>query len=156
MKRTDRCRGFTLLELLLVMVVVGMMLSAGVAGFFGMGKGARMRGAVNNVRSAVALARQQAIVHGETMELVFEEVETDRWAYYLQTATGGQVYGDKRYLAPGVVFGSSTPDSILFRPDGGSGSAAKETIVLEQTEGPEKWEITVYGLTGVTSAEEKT
>ena len=76
MRRVHRCRGFTLLELLIVMVIVGMMLGAGVAGSFGIGKGARIRGALNNVRSAIALARQQAIVRsGERERLARSAVD---------------------------------------------------------------------------------
>lgn len=55
--------GFTLLELLTVMAIMVIMMSIAGASYYGMSRGAAMRGSVSNLTTALSLARQFSVNH---------------------------------------------------------------------------------------------
>ena len=63
--------GFTLIELMMVVAIVGLMLATGVPAILSVTREAPMRRAVNDVMEICARARAQAILHGEKMTVVF-------------------------------------------------------------------------------------
>jgi len=154
MQSTQRQNGFTLLELLAVMAIMAIILASGISAFFGMGKGARMRGTVNNLRSAIGLARQQAIMKNRALDLDFREKD-GKFYYYVTNRVEHYMVGERHYLPPGVML-SDYPDRITFSPSGRTDSGTTETIVIvdDLDLASEQWTLTVYGLTGLVAAEE--
>ncbi len=64
-------KGFTLIELLVVIAIMGLLIGLTLPAFQSMGRGASMRSAVSQVRSAISLARQHAIVNRANTYVVF-------------------------------------------------------------------------------------
>ncbi|MBN1556511.1 MAG: GspH/FimT family pseudopilin [Lentisphaerae bacterium] len=148
MRRT----GFTLLELLTVMAIMGIIMASGAAAFFGMGTGSRMRGTVNNLRSAISLARQQAVLKGQPLALRFEE-QAGRYCYFVTNAVEGYAVGEERFMPAGVEFVSpptpAFPFSMTFQPRGGTAGGGTTTLRIRDTTGSDTRTLTVYGLTGL-------
>jgi len=65
-------KGFTLVELLIVIVLMGIIAGMTVPAFIGMGRGAEMRGVVRSLCSTISLTRQWAITHRETAGVIIE------------------------------------------------------------------------------------
>jgi len=136
------------------MAIIGALMTAGIASFYGMGQGARMRGSITNIRTTLSLAKQRAIVTGQQLDVCFANVGTypdQKSYYYVTNVVDHYQVGDRRFLPPGVVFDDTNTDSpISFLPDGGTGAAGTSDVVLRQTDGTTlRANITVYGLTGL-------
>ena len=64
-------RGFTLMELMMVVAIIGLMTAAGVPAFLSMTREAPLRKAVNDVMEMCSRARAQAILSGQETAVVF-------------------------------------------------------------------------------------
>lgn len=73
MRRTTRKPGFTLLELLLVVIIVGVLASFAWPQFFGTQRRAELEESVRRVRAAVAMCRAQAMNETRSYRLLFRE-----------------------------------------------------------------------------------
>lgn len=114
-KGCPRVKGFTLVELLIVVSIMGLLLALTVPAFVDIGRGSRMSGAVSQLTSTLQLARQWAITQREEVSIVFP----DDWAalyggntnhypkalrsYAVYTPSKGYLT-DWRYLPEGVFF----------------------------------------------------
>ena len=67
----ERTRGFTLVELLVVMVIIAILATVGLPALRGIGKGNRMSAATRQVMDDLALARLRAISSRSTVYMVF-------------------------------------------------------------------------------------
>ncbi len=144
--------GFTLLELLTVVAIMALLMGATTAAYFGLGRGARMRGAINTMRSAIGLVRQEAILKGQVIELHIEEDSSSGLYYYFATnTTVGYQVGETKYLPQGVEV-SPTGKFMEFHPAGSTGSTGSRDIRLEETgvTPSSSATLTVYPLTGLT------
>ncbi len=74
--RADR-RGFTLLELLTVMLIMLILMGIGVGAFVGFTRAMSMQGAVSNLKSVLQLARQHAVTHQSPTFVVFSQDGTN-------------------------------------------------------------------------------
>ncbi len=158
---TDRCHrsarrdGFTLLELLTVVAIMALLMGATTAADFGLGRGARMRGAINTMRGAIGLIRQEAILKGQVIELyIFEE--DNLYGYYATNTTDNYQVGETGYLPQGVEASPSASwpgtSVITFYPVGSAGGTSPQTITLEETgvTPASSATLTVFPLTGLT------
>lgn len=68
-----RRSGFTLVELLVAVAIVVIVFTLALPAFQGIGRGASMRTAVSQVRAAISLARQHAIVNRTRTYIVFPQ-----------------------------------------------------------------------------------
>jgi prepilin-type N-terminal cleavage/methylation domain-containing protein len=68
---TRHIHGFTLIELMMVVAIIGLMMATGVPAILSITREAPMRRAVNDVMEICTRARAQAILHGQTMTVVF-------------------------------------------------------------------------------------
>jgi prepilin-type N-terminal cleavage/methylation domain-containing protein len=66
-----RHSGFTLIELMMVVAIIGLMMATGVPAILSVTREAPMRKAVNDVVEICSRARAQAILQGQTMTVVF-------------------------------------------------------------------------------------
>ncbi len=149
--------GFTLLELLTVVAIMALLMGATTAAYFGLGRGARMRGSINTLRGTIGLIRQEAILKGQVIELyLFEDDGT--YGYYATNTTHGYQVGETGYFPQGVVISTPSVSSwpgnsvVAFHPAGSSGSTTTAPITLRETgvTPASQATLTVYPLTGLT------
>ena len=155
--------GFTLLELLVVMAIMGMLMTVGVVAFFSIGKGARMRGAVSNVQSVLSLVRQRAILKQHPLEIRFDDTVTDAVSYRVWSPTENTWIGEEAWLPGGVSASftgfetvSANVHGLTFTPAGNGGFTTATIVLNEIGGGPEQWTLTIYGLTGLVRVEDTT
>lgn len=144
-----RKRGFTLAELLAVMLIMVILMGMAVSSFYGMGRGSRMRGAVANFNTVLSLARQYAITRGEplTVKLVESSSEGEiNWRYEILDQDDTMVR-PTQYLPPGIRFLSDN-NSFTFMPDGSLENGNHAQIDIEDEAG-HRIEFHINGLTGM-------
>ncbi|MBT9147321.1 MAG: hypothetical protein DDT32_01075 [Syntrophomonadaceae bacterium] len=101
--------GFTLLELLVVLVIMSMIIAMSVPAFSTYQRGARLRSASREISSAIMLARTQAITLRKERAVVF--VEADR-----EFGIAGDEEGWT--LPPGIRFNFTGTYEVLLTPTG--------------------------------------
>ncbi len=156
-RRSGRKQGFTLAELLAVMLIMVILMGMAVGAFYGMGRGARMRGAVSSFNTTLSLSRQYAITRSQP--LTIELIESDDtgetvWSYnilYYDNGNNEQQLRPTQYLPPGILFVADN-NRFTFRPDG-SLEDGNETIHIEDEDG-HRITFKINGLTGMIKIEE--
>lgn len=156
----SRKRGFTLAELLAVMLIMVILMGMAVNAFYGMGRGARMRGAVASFNTALSLTRQYAITRSEplTIELIeSEETGETVWSYNILREDEGQSEEERRlrptqYLPPGISF-DTTDLRFTFLADG-SLDGHRNVVIDVVDEHGHAITFTIYGLTGMVNIKE--
>jgi type II secretory pathway pseudopilin PulG len=138
--------------LLTVIAIMAVLMGATTAAYFGLGRGARLRGAVSTLRSSIALTRQQAILKGQTLRLEFSEPSTDVYQYEVWNRTDpGDPYqvGTTGYLPRGIKISPSTVN-LTFYPTGSAGAGTPVPFTLTEIGGAgAPITLTVYPLTGL-------
>jgi prepilin-type N-terminal cleavage/methylation domain-containing protein len=105
-------KGFTLLELLVVMVIVTVISAIAIPGFIGLGKGQALRGVTSNVHSTLALARQYSITHKTTV--IFRYCYETTNGIYKRSFYNVVDYPDYNVVNQDIVL----PPDITFDPEG--------------------------------------
>lgn len=119
--RVSRLRGFTLVELLMVMGIMAILLLAAGPMWNGLTRSTGLKGATMQLRTTLALARQWAITHRENTYVVFPNTTelavdgkgiTSRVlrAYNVYTQTDGFIR-EWVFLPNGVIFDSKLSDT---------------------------------------------
>jgi prepilin-type N-terminal cleavage/methylation domain-containing protein len=125
----NRTRGFTLIEMLTVVVIVGIILAIGIPMMNSMSRATALQGAVRDVSNTLQLARQFAITHRTKTEVVVTNtynaicVFTNNWPVDKWKPMPVGVTIDKGF----------TDEKIEFRPTGDLTSGAKKIVVREGT-----------------------
>lgn len=114
---SKRVLGFTLIELMVVIGLMGLLLAFAIPAFQGIGRSGNLNAAVHELRSTMSLARQWAITQRQITYVVFPDdanshtLETVEKTFRAYSVYGGTNYiTDWRFLPQNVVF---DPD---FRP----------------------------------------
>ncbi len=144
--------GFTLAELLAVMLIMLLLMSMAVGSFYGMGRGARIRGAVTSFNAALALTRQHAITRGAQMELRMDNRPDGVTAY--RTVLDGVTIRPEQYLPPGMRFVDY--DTLVFLPNGGLENGQLRVITIHDEMGENELRFTINGLTGLVTYDDGT
>jgi prepilin-type N-terminal cleavage/methylation domain-containing protein len=122
--------GFTLIEMLAVIAVMGIMFGAAVVGFHNFGRGARLRTAGRLIGQQLDLARLRALTYRAMYGVEFEprdEPQRDRLRVYYEDPTGTPpnnwvTVGKWTDLPTGIEFGAAGAGTfslnIEFRPTG--------------------------------------
>jgi Tfp pilus assembly protein FimT len=114
---TARKSGFTLLELLAVMLIMFLLMGIGTVAMTGLVRGSGMSGAVTNVRSVLTQARQYAITQGQVTNVDFSPNSMRVYARYRGGRT--EPVATERFLPSGIQFAEGeAPAQVVFRPDG--------------------------------------
>ncbi|MGQ9661012.1 MAG: GspH/FimT family pseudopilin [Kiritimatiellia bacterium] len=148
---------FTLIELLVVMTIIALLTTAGVAAYYGIGKGTRVRSALRNFQSTLSLARQRAVLKSQPMTIV---IDADKGCYYVTNRVEKYKIGETVYLPYGVRFydPNSGKKEITFRPNGAAEGIQVVSVAIGALTGnpKESWEMRVYPLSGLMKATEVT
>jgi prepilin-type N-terminal cleavage/methylation domain-containing protein len=147
-QRTGCARaGFTLMELLAVMAIMAVIMGSGIGAYFSMGKTPRIQGAARNLRTAISLARQQAIVKNSPIEMRFYKTGDDRYYYLLTNAVEGFAIGQKQFLPVGTRIGApGVPWTLRFSANGRLDPLGPTIAIQDDSE---TVSVKVYGLTGL-------
>lgn len=147
--------GFTLLELLAVVMVMALVMGMGTIQYYELRRGMEMRSAVTQVRSSLIVARQDAIVKKSRARLWFPSINTfvvDHWVEGAYWAIGEAT----NPLPPGVelnplggAMGLGEANAITFFPDGKTGRVTPYEIRIKDLHRPQESVLRVNGLTGV-------
>lgn len=113
--------GFTLVELLVVMGIMGLLIFAAMPMFNGLTRSAGMKGATMQLRTTLSLARQWAITHRETTYVLFPTVDatnsaglpTRAYRAYNVYTRSDKFIRDWVYLPEGLFFVSTGTDNVM-------------------------------------------
>jgi type II secretion system protein H len=134
-KRRAGERGFSIIELLVVVVIMTAVLAASIPALRGHAETVSLRKASTDIAGTLKLARQRSVAVNRDVIVVFDEVDD---SYYLFEDTDGDGTFDsgetqagpydlpKRVVLADVSFAS---DEVTFRP-GGSASETGSIIVV--------------------------
>ncbi len=96
-----RRRGFTLMELLTVMIIMSIVLTTGIVSYVGARRGMEMRAAVGTVQSTLSLARQHAVTKRRMTAVVFRlegDANSGTNCYYIFERVGKASAADQNIL----------------------------------------------------------
>ncbi|MBN2301710.1 MAG: prepilin-type N-terminal cleavage/methylation domain-containing protein [Lentisphaerae bacterium] len=129
-----RKTGFTILELLVVMVIMAIMMGVAISSNFGITRGMEFRSAVDHLRSTVLHARQTAILTGREIYVVFDQQETN--ANYTICQYEGTVTDIGAGGAPSRVFVDEFSDlsnmasnSVIFNLSNLDNPSLRRTVI---------------------------
>ena len=153
-------RGFTLVELLIVMVLMAIIIGMAAPAFIGMGRGAGMRGGVRAVCSTLSLLRQYAITHRETVYFAYFATNAPSPSYYYATNSAGLAIISTNYDRPTLPMETVFKEDgiIAFKSDGGLTTRTDtEIIIYDRASKSTAHEISrtikINGLTGAVRVE---
>jgi prepilin-type N-terminal cleavage/methylation domain-containing protein len=115
MQKLDRA-GFTLLELMAVMLIMFMLMGMATVSMRGLMRGSGFSGAVTNVRSVMTQARQFSIMRGVPVRVEFTVNSMDMLQLPVGTGVQHRI-AEVRYLPTGINF-DGIPGPVEFNPDG--------------------------------------
>lgn len=150
---------FTLIELLVVMFIMALMMTIGVAGYFGIRRGADMRAAISSIRTSLMLGRQQAVTKRQKVRVEFVTAgETNLIRVLIETpGSGYQLVHQEAPLPRGIQYVGS-PSPVIFTPVGAASAAAPVDVTIQekaaQANGTRNFSsIRVWPLTGITKVQ---
>jgi len=147
-----RSKGFTLVEMLVVLAIIGMLLGISIPFVSGFGKGLRIKTASRAIVGVLHVARSNAITLRRNYTVIFDVKNSQYWI----EDSDGRIYEKKYYLPSSVKFKvkdaeETDPitfenDRVVFSPSGTiEGSAGSITFTDKQ--GSSKT-ISIIGTTG--------
>lgn len=131
MANRRRVIGFTLIEMAVTLLIIGLIAAIGIPAYRGFGQTHRMRAAAESVAGQIRAARERAMATGTDQILCFE-LEARPAGDPVQAGTFGPPWS----LPRGVVYDESAADdldSLWLRRDGRASPAG--TIVLVDSRG---------------------
>lgn len=115
--------GFTLVEMLVVLAIIGMLMAVSIPFTAGFGKGLNIKTTARAILGTLRLARSNAITYRERQMVVFDVKDSEYW---IQDSTGS-IFEKKRRLPGSIKFGlpgDKDADPVTFEND---------TVVFEST-----------------------
>jgi prepilin-type N-terminal cleavage/methylation domain-containing protein len=88
-----KSKGFTILELIVAIVILGILAAIAIPGFARYGPDMRLKGAVRDLKSDMTLARAMAIRENALVALIFD-TGNNRYTVFVDNGAGGGVAGD--------------------------------------------------------------
>ena len=123
--RVDRCRAYTLIEIMLVVAIMLIIVSVGVPSLFKSLRKDALRGAVSDVLSTCAQARAQAILSGGPVEFVMTVFAVDDLRLSIQPGRRRDAGGEGEESLPPLTMldadeelgNSDAPGSVRIHED---------------------------------------
>jgi type II secretion system protein H len=125
----SRQRGFTLIELMIVLVIFGMLVGMGIPSYQKYSRTQRLRGTSENLVQTIQLQRSRAMATGQNVRINFNTAAPAGWT----CMADGQVHSNHTNLPNGVTYLSAVPDFLILSRDGRANTSG--TIVFTNTTG---------------------
>ena len=112
-------RGFTLVEMLVVLAIIGMLLGISIPFTSGFGKGLRIKTTARAILGTLRVARSNAITYRKEYTVVFD---VENGEYWIEDSEGA-IFEKKRRLASSIEFkspaseGEEAVDPVTFEDD---------------------------------------
>ncbi len=151
-----RAKGFTILELIVVIFIMGLVVATSIPSFLNFTRNAKLNGAARNIVSCLHSARQYAItnnlrcqvrIYGKNGNPIKNAV-----LIYSEDSYGSENYSERiertLRMASGIYiyFQSTNEEIVTFEPTGGAEGSNPETIRVG--DGSNERGITVINATG--------
>lgn len=155
-ERANDQRGFTLVEMLVSLSIVGVMTSLAVAGWSGYAAASEHSGTRDTVVSALRAANQRAISEAKPYCVTFNPA-AGTWETRRLSCTGAVVKGPEEVQSGRV----SLTDVAFVQPDGNAqpqvlftarGTASKGSLKVRRADSSKVYTVSVEGLTGRVSS----
>lgn len=104
--------GFSMIELMVVLVVFGIVMSFGIPAFQHYLQSSQLRGTSQNLTQVIQLQRSRAMATGQSVQLTFNTAAPAGWL--VAGSTGTTSYK----LPRGVTYVSATPGALTLARDG--------------------------------------
>ncbi len=155
-------RGFTLMELLIVVGIIGLLMTAALVGVQGIGRRVRFEGAAKTVRDKVMLTRSTSIARGRKLALRIQQTPAKRWKLVIMDSVDNifdneddREY-DRAFLFPkGIELDAE--QEIEFSAEGGITYATSNPMALtDMSDRKEPWrlKLTIYKASGIVKISE--
>lgn len=133
-------QGFSLMELMIVLVVFGIVLSFGIPSFWRYSLTQQLRGTSENLVQTIQLQRSRAMATGQDVTINFNTAAPNAWTVM------GQGRSNRKLLPRGVTYASANPTTLTLTRDGQVNTSA--VVILQGRTGlTDTVSIQVSGLT---------
>jgi type IV fimbrial biogenesis protein FimT len=111
-----RSAGFTVLELMIAVVILGILLGIGVPSFQGMMRQNRLAAQTNELLAAAAMARSEAVKRGSTVSICpISAVDENQCAGDSSWSNGWMVFSDDQGSVGDVDMDGTLPDDVIIQ-----------------------------------------
>lgn len=143
-------RGFSLIELMVVITVTAVMLGIGIPSFKSFTAGQRVKSAAVDFATAMLQARSEAIKRNATVTIAYK---TGGWAYGWTVVTGTTTLADQEALGSVTVASTPTTASIVYSGNGRvtAGSSVKFQFSSSDTTSVRCVTVSTSGVASTTS-----
>ncbi|MCK5851542.1 prepilin-type N-terminal cleavage/methylation domain-containing protein [bacterium] len=141
-------RGFTLLELLVVMTIIGILMATSFTSFVGVGRSNRFEGAARALKNKILLTRTTAITKSRKFAIRITLTKHKKWKLVIIDSVDNILDNDDDRIADKPYFfkkiSLDEEQEIEFTPEGGISYSTSNPIVLtDSTNKREVWKIPI-------------
>ena len=141
-------RGFTLLELLVVMTIIGILMATSFTSFIGMGRSNRFEGAARALKNKILLTRTTAITKSRKYAIRITLTKHKKWKLVIIDSVDNILDNDDDRIADKPYFFKKVSldeeQEIEFTPEGGiSYSTSNPIILTDSTNKREIWKLPI-------------
>ncbi len=141
-------RGFTLLELLVVMTIIGILMATSFTSFVGVGRSNRFEGAARTLKNKILLTRTTAITKSRKFAIRITLTKHKKWKLVIIDSIDNVLDNDDDRIADKPYFFKKVSldeeQEIEFTPEGGiSYSTSNPIILTDSTNKREIWKLPI-------------
>ncbi len=141
-------RGFTLLELLVVMTIIGILMATSFTSFVGVGRSNRFEGAARALKNKILLTRTTAITKSRKFAIRITLTKHKKWKLVIIDSVDNILDNDDDRIADKPYFFKKVSldeeQEIEFTPEGGiSYSTSNPIILTDSTNKREIWKLPI-------------
>src|SRR5262245_5169027 len=122
-------RGFSLMELMIVLVVFGLLLGFGIPSYQKYSQTQQLRGASENLVQTIQLQRSRAMATGQSVVINFNTAAPAGWT----CISGGR--SNRKALPLGITYASAIPASLVLTRDGRVNTSGTVSFVNRSNNG---------------------